>query len=657
MKSLEELSDVLHERPDNHTFCRVCAILEQMFQSSSTAYRHAVEISLSLVSQIAAQECRLPGTIGANAICGGKRPGFWPVLRSLGFEAYGELGWQPTLLASELREEVPEVLSELSLTVDDIDRARSFLVASKVRVLRVEIKVSKNSEDLLRSLPETVTELTGRGLTLQIELPANIRRFDTLVLPEIRFRELLARLPDSIVELGPSTLIGEGDRLVILCENHRILNRLTHLTFSIPHLTDRTASVLSDARLPNLEHLDLVAAQPSELDGEILTPCGAEALSSAGWWSRLQSIRLRGLYSDEVAVPLLSRIQSGLKDLFLAQDDQYSNPHESKTGLSDNAILSIPLDAFLSIESIVLENTQVDGTFFSEWSSYLQRKKANGPRIMRICNSPLDKFEHVAQYLRSNAMKSLEVLDLSWPSYTAAQENDIAEAISSSKTCPGLRTLVLEGWQIDSSRLSALLGQTLFVESLESLHIGLDPTEDDQSKLVKVFSAMFNSPLGKKIRILHLSSLKSAEAVCLALEHCRQKLNLRVLQINSKHANLESIARLARSKALSNLWRLVVIGDPERLVRNQVASSRSAERALKQIGMSEAFSRVYEITLENVCGFDKDTIPYLFESQLPQRLLVLPGMHSHAKTWLQCKSLSPLVRKAIELHLETVEES
>lgn len=657
---IDSLQDLAEEEPDGHTFRAICALLDRLHREKNPSYPKVLVEAQNLVRHIPPHECRLPSW---NRTASGKDEStalaFWPILRSLGLEDDYFADWSiiPDLPSSQLPQELPCTLKELSISVDDIDAARQSIRQSELTSLVLYMGSVRDMIDLLESLPSSLEELSLQGIAFHQQISRTAVRKLTWTLPKMKdFLELLEHPPSTLVELGGKLFYGEGDRIAAISQRNAFSLQMERLVLPVGKpVTDRSAAHLASARFPRLVAFKFAMGQPGESidEGiEVITEDGARQLAQSKWWARLESLSLWLVYCDEVLSPLLAALPPALRSLLISQESLSVNPHPDKVGFSDRSLVHLPLEVVASLDSLVLEDSQIQGAVLAHWASNWSDRPGRLKALTVRRSEALVDPEPLRIFLSCQMLRSVEAFELSWPSFELAEVFDLASSLAASPSLAKLKTLILCGWWFSAEQIISLCQDSAFAGSLKELNISCN---NNSPQTRSAFEQLFNSKLGRGLRTLTITSISHLEPLFSALEECSSELNLRVLNISAKDISLISIERLTRSKALKRLWKLSIEGS---VVSDEAADfdPSTVERVMTTLGSGEALPNLYELEFEDIQGFDYQAIKFLMDSPLVSRLLVVPDLANNLDIWSRSNSVSPFVKAVIDSALRSRNE-
>lgn len=665
---MSAILQIAGEPLDRLTYWAICSRLDRLAREHSPRYPDALNLAHSIVMIMPVEACRLPhwprDRPGQSTAI---QSGFWPIIRSLGFEQCDAYDWFPRQFASVLPRSIPPTLAELAVVVDDPAQFRSLLPTSAVQSITLVPGSDADARALLEALPPSVGRLWWHGPIYHVRFPdsmetlqkvgLSLQAFDASVSDFSGFRKCLENAPDSVTEFGPNLFLGDGDRIAVLSTNATFSRHIRRLLLHAPAISDHHAKLLGDAHFPELVSFEVTLSQPSDLPTDVLTSQGAKALAQSSWWPQLERVAVANVYDDAVVAPLMAGLSTRLQSLAVRCDPQTWNPHPKKVGLTDVGLGHIPFDVLASLESLSMENARLTGTMFRDWASRWQNE-AGGPRSIELRFIEWLDYEALDALLRSPFMQGVEMLDLSWPDFKTAHAFDISLSLASSPYLGNVRELVLEVWAFDCRRLCKLVDSPLLPNTLNSLVLGFDDRGDDPQELRKAFTEVFHSPLGLGLRQLTVTSLTTADTICQALESLDVSLDrLRSLRIEARECNIVSVGRLARAKCLEHLWCLSLAGSASLSREMFGPSSDAVRRAIGDLGGPIEMGRLLSLELKNVAGFDEHAVRGVLNSQLVSDLLVLPEWQRFASIWQDSRVLCPLARGVVDAFIRQTNES
>ena len=305
------IEDLRKEPTDEHTFLAAWSFLDRLdFVSEDDA---VVAIAQELVLQIPPHRCRLPhwpSTPEGHSIASSSSG--WLVVRSLGFEGFGEHDWTQRLRSSFVDKPFPHTMAELAITVDDLVQFRRILNFTELTTLSIEPNCHGNVRDFLEPICATVRQLFWRAspdslLDEKVKLGDQLRSYDSQSAGIKTFQRLLEDIPEGLEELGPCILLGEPhDKVQAICTTTKFARQMTRLDLPC-EITDTDARNLAKGQFSALVQLGMRLRQPSDIPGELFTEAGAGAVSRAVWWTQLKNLSLRNVYCDEVLVQSTGR--------------------------------------------------------------------------------------------------------------------------------------------------------------------------------------------------------------------------------------------------------------------------------------------------------------------------------------------------------------
>ena len=301
---------LLNQPPDNLTFQAICAVLDWLRREQSPEYERAVASANAFVLQMPAAKCRLshwPADLAGQIVA--LNSGFWPVVRSLGFEGSDMFDWFPFVLASAIPDRLPPLLRELAIVLDDFYYAHELLPRSQIESLLV-LHLDLARYKLLDLIPRTVRQLKWHGRPKANDISAifqetdiSLQAFDAWITDFSVFRGCLENMPTTLTQFGPNAFVGDGDRVAALCKADRFAAQVERLAMYVPGITDLHAANLGQAHFPLLVAFDCWLSQPWNGHPGLFTSAGAESLARSAWWSQLQELKVQAVYADSVLAP------------------------------------------------------------------------------------------------------------------------------------------------------------------------------------------------------------------------------------------------------------------------------------------------------------------------------------------------------------------